>query len=129
MWTGWDVVEALHFYGGKRQILACWPGYSHNHIDMEAHENMGRNWRITRFYGQPNRSRRHLSWHLLRSLNESSSLPWCYMGDFNDIICNTEKMGGSAQPSSLIKGFCDALSDCNLQDLPLQGYPFTWERG
>ena len=50
------------------------------------------------------------------------------MGDFNDIICFIEKRGRVPHPTWLIEDFCNALADCSLQDIPLKGYPFTWER-
>lgn len=28
----------------------------------------------------------------------------------------------------MISGFKDAMFDCGVSDLPLEGYPFTWER-
>ena len=51
------------------------------------------------------------------------------MGDFNDIVYNEEKRGSVPHLPWLIRGFCEAISDCQLQDLPLKGYPFTWEGG
>ena len=50
------------------------------------------------------------------------------MGDFNDIMCMEEKRGGADQRAWLINGFNEAVSDALLHDLPLHGYPFTWER-
>ncbi|RVW81652.1 Transposon TX1 uncharacterized 149 kDa protein [Vitis vinifera] len=96
--------------------------------DMEVLEEDGIWWRVTGFYGFPDRSQRHLSWNLLQSLYSTSSLPWCCLGDFNDIVCNEEKRGSVPHPPWLIRGFREAISDCQLQDLPLKGYPFTWER-
>ena len=29
----------------------------------------------------------------------------------------------------LFKGFKEVVIDCGLMDIPLEGYPFTWERG
>ena len=103
--------------------------YSQSHIDMEVSKEDGLRWRVTGFYGFLDRSQRHLSWNLLRSLYSASSLPWCYLGDFNDIVCNEEKKGSVPHPPWLIRGFCEALSDRQLQYLPLKGYLFTWESG
>ncbi|KAL6313725.1 hypothetical protein AAG906_010144 [Vitis piasezkii] len=103
--------------------------YSQSHIDMEVSKEDGLRWRVTGFYGFPDRSQQHLSWNLLRSLYSASSFPWCCLGDFNDIVCNEEKRGNVPHPPWLIRGFCEALSDSQLQDLPLKGYHFTWEKG
>lgn len=55
-------------------------------------------------------------------------LPWCIVGDFNDIISVEEKRGGQAHPRRLMEGFSEAISDCGLQDLGFTGDIFTWER-
>ncbi|KAG2411309.1 hypothetical protein I3760_Q012500 [Carya illinoinensis] len=51
-----------------------------------------------RFYGQPEVSRRHESWSLLRSLKVHPDIGWIILGDFNEIMCNAEKSGGRAKP-------------------------------
>ena len=40
-----------------------------------------------------------------------------------------KKKGNVPHPPWLIRDFCEALSDRQLQYLPLKGYLFTWERG
>lgn len=40
-----------------------------------------------------------------------------------------EKEGGAPPSQTLITGFQETLSQCNLCDLPLIGYGFTWQRG
>lgn len=85
-------------------------------------------WRLTGLYGEPNRSLRHNTWSLLRSLKEQSSLPWCFIGDFNNILHNGEKRGGRPYPNFLLEGFNKTVLDCDLTDLDLIGYPFTWEK-
>uniref|UniRef100_A0A803NH35 Uncharacterized protein n=1 Tax=Cannabis sativa TaxID=3483 RepID=A0A803NH35_CANSA len=60
---------------------------------------------------------------------EESSLPWCMLGDFNNVVSQADKRGGRPYPSWLVEGFQKALADCNLVDIDLCGYQFTWERG
>ena len=91
-------------------------------------ENNAAQWRITRFYGHPDRRQRATIWNLLRILSVGSDLPWCIIGDFNDIYSINEKGGNTPYSNYLNRGFCDNLQDCHLQDLPLQGYQYTWER-
>jgi hypothetical protein len=50
-------------------------------------------WRFTCFYGAPETHLRENSWNLLRTLNGQYSLPWCCVGDFNEIVRNSEKSG------------------------------------
>lgn len=37
------------------------------------------------------RGRRCESWNILRMLAEISNLPWCVIGDFNDLMFDDEK--------------------------------------
>jgi hypothetical protein len=62
----------------------------------------------------------------LRGLARLSSLPWCVIGDFNDILSSEEKKGRSERPQWLIRGFRQAMLDAGLVDLHMTGYKFTW---
>ncbi|XP_074324303.1 uncharacterized protein LOC141661216 [Apium graveolens] len=86
-------------------------------------------WRLTGFYGEPNRSQRKRTWDLLRNLSRDSNLPWCIIGDMNNIRSQTNKKGGAHYPQWLLDGFNDTLEDVGLKDIDLYGHPFTWERG
>ncbi|XP_074328042.1 uncharacterized protein LOC141665954 [Apium graveolens] len=99
-----------------------------NYIDFEVeNEGVGR-WRYTGFYGCPERQRRRESWGMLLNLRERSNLPWCVIGDFNDMIYEDEKRGGNKQPFYLLTGFTETLETCQLKDLGFVGEKFTWER-
>ncbi|XP_062088511.1 uncharacterized protein LOC133795077 [Humulus lupulus] len=103
--------------------------YSNNHIDMVLNLADHPEFRLTGFYGEPHRHLRQNTWSRLRQLASASLLPWCLIGDLNNILYQWEKKGGRAYPSRLISEFHDALVDCGLNDLELVGHPYTWERG
>ncbi|XP_019151924.1 PREDICTED: uncharacterized protein LOC109148644 [Ipomoea nil] len=103
--------------------------YSSNHIDLVVTLPGRPHWRHTCYYGYAQRSRRRASWDYLRSLKGASELPWVVLGDFNDLLAQSEKRGRLPHPNGLIEGFNEALEDCGLMSLPMIGYPFTWERG
>lgn len=63
-----------------------------NYIDFEVTNEQIGSWRYTGFYGFPERQRRYESWEMLRDLARKSTLPWCVIGDFNDMMFETEKM-------------------------------------
>lgn len=56
------------------------------------------------------------------------SLPWVVGGggDFNEILCHSEKEGGAAKQGLLMENFRNALKDCGLKDLGFEGPSFTW---
>ncbi|XP_057793280.1 uncharacterized protein LOC131009894 [Salvia miltiorrhiza] len=102
--------------------------FSSNHIDMQVTDTTGE-WRLTGFYGYPERGRRRDSWNLLRRLKDVNTLPWVVMGDFNDLLDPGDKRGSVPHPNWLFNGFREATLDCGITDIALNGYPFTWSRG
>src|SRR4051812_14372842 len=62
-------------------------------------------------------------------LHNMVNLPWVILGDFNETLVGAEKEGGNLRPQRCMHGFCDALQDCNLEDLGFIGERFTWSRG
>ncbi|XP_060959139.1 uncharacterized protein LOC133030419 [Cannabis sativa] len=126
-------VEAQGSSGGlalfwKNQDDGRVMGYSNNHIEFLVESSERGVWRLTGFYGEPERVNRHRSWTLLRTLATDSSIPWCVIGDLNNIVRHEDKRGGRPYPQRLIDGFQQALNDCNLTDVELMGHPFTWEK-
>ncbi|XP_060972610.1 uncharacterized protein LOC133038464 [Cannabis sativa] len=103
-------------------------GFSHNHIDMRIVMEDGVLWRLIGLYGEPNRSRRENTWRLLKELAEDDTLPWCVIGDVNNILSQEDQRGGHPYPRRLLEGFNNCLADCGLEDMEMLGYPFTWER-
>lgn len=51
---------------------------------------------------------------------------WILAGDFNDIISNEEKLGGSARSDRTLKDFKGFILDNELIDLGFDGHPWTW---
>lgn len=95
---------------------------------MAIKENGALDWRLTCFYGFPERERRRESWLFLKSLATLSSLPWCVMGDFNDLMYESDKAGRVPHPQYLLSGFCNTIEECHLTEIDLKGGNFTWER-
>ena len=129
---GLFLVEGVSRGGGvafmwKEKHSAKLISFSKNYIDLQIRIPHRPLWRLTGFYGFPERQRRKDSWELLRQLKVKSNLPWCCVGDFNNILSHFEKRGGRKQPDYLINGFRDAVDDYGLREVIMSGYPFTWE--
>ncbi|KAL8132330.1 hypothetical protein AgCh_007992 [Apium graveolens] len=90
---GLFVVESQGRSGGlamlwKEQDQAKVISYSQNHIDVEVRvEGLGL-WRLTGFYGEPNRNQRSRTWNLLRNLSRDSNLPWCVIAEVVENWCD-----------------------------------------
>lgn len=104
-------------------------GFSQNHVDIQFLEANIVTWRLTCFYGYPERSRRKNSWDFIRQLSNISQVPWLIFGDFNDLLYKSDKWGSFEHPQSLMDGFRLAIEDSSLSKLELCGGKFTRERG
>jgi ribonuclease HI len=100
--------------------------YSCNHIDTVVHSGTSDAWRLTFVYGAPETHLRVETWNLLRRLSGQLQLPWCCIGDFNEIILSTEMQGRRPRPERQMKEFRNVLDDCGMLDLGFRGSPFTW---
>lgn len=111
---GLFVVEPISRSGGitllwkERDQTSLW-GFSKNHIDVEVNVEGMNKWRLTGVYGEPNRSHRKKTWDLLHHLARDSNLPWCVVGDLNNITSHDDKSGGQPYPRWLIDGFNETL--------------------
>lgn len=103
--------------------------FSKNHIDVIVTPQAGTTYRLTGIYGEPDRSKRKETWSLIRNLASQTSLPWCLVGDMNNVLSQQDKRGGRPYPNHLLQGFQSVLTDCDLTDMNLCGHQFTWDRG
>ena len=51
------------------------------------------------------------------------------MGDFNEILYNSEKEGGRPRTQRQLEAFHDVLAECELNDMRFTGDMYTWQRG
>ena len=72
--------------------------FSKNHIDAVVNGGTMDAWRFTSFYEESKVSNREDAWSMLRMLKSKPHLPWCCMGDFNELLCMEEKRGGRLRP-------------------------------
>nr|KYP56171.1 hypothetical protein KK1_002408 [Cajanus cajan] len=85
---------------------------------------------FTSVYGSPHSQFRIDLWRELRKLVANMVGSWSIMGDFNAVIHDYERQGGSQLAS--YRGdlsFREMVYDCNLVDMGFQGNPFTWKKG
>lgn len=68
-------------------------GYAKYHIDTSIAELGTGPWRLTCVYGEAQVSERYQTWDTLRSLAGTSGLPWLAIGDFNEVVHQSEHDG------------------------------------
>ncbi|XP_055959787.1 uncharacterized protein LOC130014852 [Mercurialis annua] len=134
---GFDYCVAVDSVGKKGGLAFFWKAEydveisssCDNYIDLLIKGVDGQSWRLTGFYGYPERWRRRDSWNLIHNLSQENSAPWCVIGDFNDLLSHEEKRGGAAHPNWLVNGFRDTILASGLLEMEATGYKFTWSRG
>jgi hypothetical protein len=125
------VVKSKNKGGGlcllwKNEMKLRVQSFSHSHIDAFVSENQPDAWHLTGFYGAPETHLREESWTLLQRLNSQSALPWCCLGDFNELVRVEEKQGRLSRSENQMQRFHDALDDCGFIDLGYSGPSYTW---
>ncbi|GLT95486.1 hypothetical protein SLE2022_131660 [Rubroshorea leprosula] len=53
-------------------------------------------------------------------------MPWMLIGDFNDVIEQSEKFGGNPVCQARIRAYLDCMNICRMIDLGFIGNRFTW---
>lgn len=112
----------------KRNVELIISDSSVNHIDVIFLRGGQHHWRMSCYYGFPERSRRREAWNFIRLLASKSTLPWCIIGDFNDILQESDKKGKHCHPAYLLNGFRTCIEECELVEIDLVGGNFTWEK-
>ncbi|KAF7128168.1 hypothetical protein RHSIM_Rhsim11G0021500 [Rhododendron simsii] len=83
-------------------------------------------WAASFVYGCPSRDGKSQVWDELRMLGKFEKLPWLCMGDFNEVLCSSDKRGGNIPSQRRLGTFRDMLNECGLVDLEFKGPKFTW---
>jgi len=79
-------------------------------------------------YGEAQLSERHKTWSLLKFIRASSSLPWACVGDFNEVLHQSEHVGVQERSRAQIAGFREMVDVCGLSDLGYEGRSWTFEK-
>lgn len=110
----------------KSEVTVWVDSFSKYHIDAVVNGTTKEPWRFTGFYGEPNTYYREEAWRMLRMLRSKPHLPWCCMGDYNELLWIEEKRGGRIRPHDQMQAFCDVLAFCSFVDLGFTGLEFMW---
>jgi len=67
-------------------------------------------------------------WHHLKHINDVIDLPWCLIGDFNEILISSDKIRGSPLTVSKTQRLSDFLTYTKGIDANVQGRIFIWKK-
>lgn len=82
-------------------------------------------WSLVSVYGDPSHRYSKEIWRELELIVEREGAVWM-IGDFNEIVSETEKVGGNSILASHNKDFKRFLSNAGLVDLGFKGPAYTW---
>ena len=113
-YEGVIVVDPIGHSGGlaffwRNKDEARLLSYSQNHVDVECSVSGLPPWWLTGMYGIAVRNLHSRTWDLMRQLSVASPLPWCIIGDLNNLMSQAEKIGGALYPNGLIDGFVETV--------------------
>lgn len=77
-------------------------------------------------YGDPVLQRRAAVWNMLVDIGLTRSGGWFLVGDFNEIMINTEKVGGPQRRESSLYDFRAMARDCRMKETPSSGNRLSW---
>ncbi|XP_057746905.1 uncharacterized protein LOC130966153 [Arachis stenosperma] len=85
-------------------------------------------WAFCLVYGEHRREEKRVVWEELSYIVGLSQVPFCFLGDFNEMLHVEERKGTNSLPVSA-EEFKNWVHDMQLMDLPLNDRKFTWFRG
>ena len=102
--------------------------YSQYHIDAIVKEGDSEPWRLTCVYGEAQVQERHKTWSLLKFIKSSSHLPWACVGNFNEVLHQSEHVGVQERRFSQMAGFREMVDVCGFCDLGFEGRNWTFQK-
>ncbi|KAI9074720.1 hypothetical protein K1719_043310 [Acacia pycnantha] len=82
---------------------------------------------LTGVYAIPHSDLRSRLWEKLLSISYGISLPWIVCGDLNDILVQSERVGGGNCNFRRVRWFQDKVNSCGLNVWGASGPKFTWK--
>lgn len=130
------MVEARGFSGG---IWCFWNqaitqirvlGFTAQTITLRiAGEHYKNKWLLSLVYASPTASIRELFCDYMEQLSRMITIPWCILGDFNQVIYQKDKQGGRAVRGNAAERMRLMFDRCGLMETKFVGPPFTWTNG
>lgn len=131
--TNFVAVEAEGFSGGlwcfwnKLLLNVQVLNYSNEIINLAITKNDGVDWVFSLVYASPTEDIRFELWQQITKLGSIFRCPWCLIGDFNEILSQSDKKGG--RRATRTQGLHRVLELCELTPLPFSGPKYTWSNG
>lgn len=94
-------------------------------LNCLVHAEADRQWLLSAIYVSLNPLTRHSLWTYLAALGFGLDVPWLLIGDFNQVICSSEKKGGRMPLQCNIQPLRMMIETCDLLDMGFTSPIFT----
>lgn len=115
----------------NKNVDICLRSFSSNHIDVSVNwESL--HWRFTGCYAPARPQERGAFWELLFKLwmvRQSENEPWIIGGDFNEVLYDSEKIGGRRRCGGRFNNFPECCQSVGIQSVKYTGPAWTWTNG
>lgn len=124
-WLGYDMIYTVNPIGKSDGIALFWK--NSKSIDLkfvdknllDLHVQFGNvDFFVSCIYGAPVMKDKHVVWERLTRIGCLRKESWCMICDFNDILNNSEKLGGPSRSDKFFEDFGDMIRNCQMSDLP-----------
>ena len=119
LWLLWNKLKI------NIKILESSRHFIHGIVNEGSYEE----WIFTVVYANPNAELKRQCFEKIVQLARRVSLPWMVIGDFNEVLLASEKVGGAGVDHRRIYRFAKWVQNCQLIDMGSKGPKFTWRGG
>ena len=88
-------------------------------------QSLPSSWLLSAIYASSKFKNRCILWDNLKKVSDHHDLPWILMGDFNEVLEESEKFGGNSLSVRKVREYRECMDHCNLLDLGFSGPKYT----
>ncbi|KAL0751744.1 hypothetical protein Bca101_033747 [Brassica carinata] len=81
---------------------------------------------VSCMYGDPIRARRNFVWNQLSTIGASRDDAWVLVGDFNELMEGSKKLGGPERHTSTFWDFRNMATNCKIKEMRSKGNSLSW---
>jgi hypothetical protein len=117
IWLHWDdrIVDVRHISSSAQMI----------HCGLFDTNGVFLYW-LTAIYAFNHLEQRKILWKELADIHQSQQGPWCLIGDFNNVLKATDRMGGKIVHESEYVDLASFMETAGLSDMDCIGDCYTW---
>ncbi|KAF8113100.1 hypothetical protein N665_0056s0005 [Sinapis alba] len=133
VWLGYDHVYTVDPEGTCGGLALFWKKSSDitfNFVDKNLLDFLvlfgGCSFFVSCVYGNPNVSKRGAVWERVTRIGIQRKQAWAMLRGFNEILNNSEKIGGPLRSDKSFEDFNGMLRECEMKDLISTGNSYSW---